>query len=99
MNNKILCLELETHLYFYTTVEEIGRAINKLNGEITRLSSTVITLNDFLLEIGCEKTVMGEVLGWILPDYLLNVQIIPSGLKDANEEVHIIKFIPLPTFL
>lgn len=51
--------------YFYSDLEKINRAVNKLNkGIITDPFDAGVSLNDFYSEIGLPPTMTGDNLGW-----------------------------------
>jgi hypothetical protein len=51
--------------YFYSDIEKINRAVNKLNKDIiTDAFDDGVTLNDFYCEIGLPPTMTGDGLGW-----------------------------------
>lgn len=51
--------------YFYSDLDKINRAINKLNRDIiTDAFDDGVSLNDFYCEIGLPPTMTGDNLGW-----------------------------------
>lgn len=57
-----LCYESLTGRYFYSDVDKLRKACNKLNRDM--LSEMSISLNDWYAEIGLESVGMGDVVGW-----------------------------------
>ena len=82
-----LCFDPLSHRYFYSSVDKINRAINKLNHEINTspFCNDGVTLNDFYDEIGIPGTTTGDGLGWTLRTGL--IEFYPSAqIVDENEE-------------
>lgn len=51
--------------YFYSDLEKLNRAVNKLNNDInTDPFDDGVTVNDFYNEIGLPPTMTGDSLGW-----------------------------------
>jgi hypothetical protein len=68
--------------YFYSDLEKINRAVNKLNNDIiTDPFDAGVSVNDFYSEIGIPPTMTGDNLGWKC-GYL--IKIYPSA-KMAEE--------------
>ena len=60
--------------YFYSDLEKINRAINKLNKNIiTDPFDSGVSVNDFYDEIGLPPTMTGDSLGWRGADYLIEI--------------------------
>lgn len=69
-----LFFEPLSHRYFYSDLEKIKRAENKLNKEILcDPFETGVTVNDFYEEIGIPGTATGDSLGWKRADYLIDI--------------------------
>lgn len=84
--NSTLCFDPLSHRYFYSSIEKINRAANKLNYEInTNPFDSGVTLNDFYDEIGLAGTMTGDNLGWTIHTGL--IEIYPSAqMVDEGEE-------------
>lgn len=73
--------------YFYSSLEKIKRAENKLNKEInTNPFDTGVTVNDFYSEIGLPGTATGDGLGWNLHTGLIDIY--PSAQMVEEGEEH-----------
>lgn len=75
--------------YFYSTIEKIKRAENKLNHDIvTDAFDDGVTVNDFYEEIGLPPTMTGDGLGWNLRigmiDIYLSAQMIDEGEHEGE---------------
>ena len=69
-----LFFEPLSHRYFYSDLEKIKRAENKLNKDIIcDPFESGVTLNDFYEEIGIPTTATGDNLGWKRADYLIDI--------------------------
>ena len=58
--------------YFYSDIELINRAINKINRDI--VSYNYASLNDFYHELGLEPVDIGDDLGWNIDDGQIDVE-------------------------
>lgn len=58
--------------YFYSDIELINRAINKINRDI--VAYNYASLNDFYSELGLEPVDVGDDLGWNIDDGLIDVE-------------------------
>ncbi len=59
-----LCYDSMFGRYFYSDVETLKRAENKLNRQMATMSEPYISLNEFYMEIGLPMVDIGEELGW-----------------------------------
>lgn len=88
--------------YFYSSIDKIHRAANKLNHEInTDPFDTGRTLNDFYDEIGLAPTATGDNLGWNtnigLIDVYLSAQMIEEG-EHEGEPCAVINYMRPPEY-
>lgn len=60
----VLCLDAMFGRYFYSDVETLKRAANKLNWQMNNGCEPYISLNEFYMEIGLTTVDVGEDLGW-----------------------------------
>ena len=73
--------------YFYSDLEKIKRAENKLNKDIfSDPFNGGVTLNDFYAEIGLPGTMTGDALGWNLDTGLIDIY--PSAQMADEESEH-----------
>lgn len=71
---KTLCFDPLSSRYFYSDLEKIKRAENKLNKEIIcDPFETGVSVNDFYDEIGLPHTMTGDSMGWRRADYLIDI--------------------------
>ena len=83
---KTLFFDPLSHRYFYSDIEKIRRAENKLNKQIiTDAFDAGVTMNDFYEEIGIPGTDTGDSLGWKL-DYLIDIY--PSAQMAEEDSEH-----------
>lgn len=99
MDEKILCMDTKTGIFFYTTAEDIRRVIKEVNESISKVNKESIKLNDLLQLLEIPRAMIGDFVGWNYPDYLINARIIPSGVNVSGKEIHKVEFIPEPKFL
>lgn len=63
-----------SHRYFYSDMEKIKRAENRLNKDIIcDPFESGVTVNDFYAEIGIPGTATGDSLGWKRANYLIDI--------------------------
>lgn len=60
------CYESTTQRKFWSSKEDIKRAVNNLNQERLTGIGTYVTLNDFYRELNLTTTTIGDLLGWNL---------------------------------
>ena len=71
---KTLCFDPLSSRYFYSDLEKIKRAENKLNKEIICDPFEMgVSVNDFYDAIGLPHTMTGDNLGWKRADYLIDI--------------------------
>lgn len=92
-----LCFDPLSHRYFYSDIEKIHRAANKLNYEInTNPFDDGVTLNDFYLEIGLPDTVTGKSMGWDLHTGIIKIhpsaQMVEEGEEHEGEPCLVLNF-------
>lgn len=91
-----LFFEPLSHRYFYSDMEKIKRAENKLNKEIiTSPFDDGVTVNDFYEEIGIPGTATGDNLGWKignLIDIYPSAQMAEEGTEHEGEPCIVLNF-------
>lgn len=105
MTGKGQCLFFDplSSRYFYSDLEKIKRAENKLNKAIvTDPFETGVTVNDFYAEIGLPPTMTGDNLGWRRADYLIDIypsaQMVEEGEEHEGEPCIVINFSNPPKY-
>lgn len=78
-----LCYDAHSGRYFKSDIEQIRRAVNNLNHQMTA-GDMYCSLNDFYDEIGLSHTDMGDELGWSIEDGLLDIDF-GSQITDNGE--------------
>lgn len=90
--------------YFYSDLEKIRRAVNKLNYEINTspFCNDGVTLNAFYEEIGLAGTMTGESLGWTLHTGLIDIypsaQMVEEGEEHEGEPCLVLNFTNPPQY-
>ena len=69
-----LCYDSMFGRYFYSDVETLKRAENKLNRQMATMSEPYISLNEFYMEIGLPVVEIGEELGWNVDDGMIELR-------------------------
>lgn len=87
-----------THRYFYSSIDKINRAVNKLNHKINTSAfvNDGVTLNDFYDEVGLPGSMTGEGLGWNLNTGLIefypSAQMVEEGEEHEGEPCIVLDF-------
>ena len=98
-----LCFEPLSSRYFYSDLEKIKRAENKLNKEIiTDPFDTGVTVNDFYTEIGLPTTATGDGLGWNLRIGMIDIypsaQMAEEGTEHEGEPCIVLNYTNPPKY-
>ena len=98
-----LCFDPLSHRYFYSSIEKLNKAANKLNYEInTDPFDAGRTLNNFYEEIGLPGTMTGDNLGWTLRTGLIEVypsaQMVDEGEEHEGEPCLVLNFSTPPQY-
>lgn len=99
-----LCFDPLSHRYFYSDLEKIKRAANKLNYDINTspFHNDGVTLNDFYDAIGLPGTMTGDGLGWNLHTGLIDIypsaQIVDEGEEHEGEPCLVLNFHTPPQY-
>ena len=59
-----LCMEPASGQYFRSDIEQIKKTVNEINAQLNRDAFGYISLNEVLDDLGLERTMVGEELGW-----------------------------------
>ena len=100
---KTLFFEPLSHRYFYSTIELIKRAENKLNKDIIcDPFDSGVTVNDFYTEIGIPTTATGDNLGWKLGIGLIDIypsaQMAEEGSEHEGEPCIVLNYTNPPKY-
>ena len=98
-----LCFEPLSSRYFYSDLEKIKRAENKLNKDIiTDPFDTGVTVNDFYEEIGLPTTATGDGLGWNLRIGMIDIypsaQMAEEGTEHEGEPCIVLNYTNPPKY-
>ena len=63
-NGQTLCYDAMFGRYFYSDIETLRRAENKLNRQMTTMNEPYISLHEFYMEIDLPTVEIGDELGW-----------------------------------
>lgn len=100
---KTLFFEPLSHRYFYSTIELIKRAENRLNKDIIcDPFDSGVTVNDFYTEIGIPTTATGDNLGWKLGIGLIDIypsaQMAEEGSDHEGEPCIVLNYTNPPKY-
>lgn len=100
---KTLFYDHHSGRYFYSDLELIRRAANKLNHDInTDPFDSGVTLNDFYEEIGLPGIATGDALGWNLSIGLIDIypsaQMAEEGSDHEGEPCLVINYVNPPQY-
>ena len=91
-----LCYDALTGRYFKSDIEQIRRAINELGRSM--LNHMSITLNDVYYALGLETTKIGEMIGWVIDDGLLEPDF-SSQLTTDGTPCLVVDFMEQPRYI
>lgn len=95
-NGKTLCFDPISGRYFMSSIEAIKRVENELNKQLIHDIFGYISLNDFYDELGLDRTIIGNDLGWNT-DQLIDVSF-SSQLNDNGEPSVVLDFLSTPKY-
>lgn len=95
-NGKTLCFDPISGRYFMSSIEAIKRAENELNKQLIHDIFGYVSLNDFYDELGLDRTIIGNDLGWNT-DQLIDVSF-SSQLNDNGEPSVVLDFLSTPKY-
>lgn len=95
-NGKTLCFDPISGRYFMSSIEAIKRAENELNKQLLHDIFGYVSLNDFYDELGLDRTIVGNDLGWNT-DQLIDVSF-SSQLNDNGEPSVVLDFLVAPKY-
>ena len=95
-NGKTLCFDPISGRYFMSSIEAIKRAENELNKQLLHDIFGYVSLNDFYDELGLDRTIVGNDLGWNT-DQLIDVSF-SSQLNDNGEPSVVLDFLSTPKY-
>lgn len=81
-----LCFDLLSGRYFYSTINKIDKAVNRINDMCMRdsVGGDFVTLNDFYDELGLPHIELGDRMGWNYSfDGMIDVRHIPRLNEDG----------------
>ena len=98
-----LCFDPLSHRYFYSSIDKLNRAANKLNYEInTNPFDDGVNLNAFYEEIGLPGTMTGDSLGWNIHTGLIEIypsaQMVEEGEEHEGEPCIVMNFVNRPQY-
>ena len=71
---RTLCYDSLFGRYFYSDIDTLKRAANKLNRQMTTMAEPYISLNEFYMEIGIPTVDVGDELGWNVDKGLIELR-------------------------
>jgi PIN domain nuclease of toxin-antitoxin system len=93
-NGEHLCYDPFSGRYFRSSVDSIQKAINKMNKEL--LSDDIITLNQLYYELGLSDNIVGEEIGWLVKDGLIELDF-STQMSSTNEPCIVMNFFNNPS--
>ena len=98
-----LCFDPFSHRYFYSSLDKLNRAANKLNYDIVADPfDDGVNLNSFYDEIGLPGTMTGDGLGWNMKIGLIEIdpsaQVVAEGEEHEGEPCIVVNFVHPPRY-
>lgn len=92
-----LCYDAHSDRYFKSDIDKIRRAVNNLNYRMTSGMEMYISLNEFYDEIGLSHTQIGDDLGWVVNDGLIDISF-SSQIADNDTPCIVIEHLKPPVY-
>ena len=68
-----LCYDVHSDRYFRSDIDKIRKAVNELNYRMTSGMEMYVSLNEFYDAIGLSHTPVGDELGWLVSDGMIDI--------------------------
>jgi len=94
---KTLCYDALCGRYFYSDMETLRHAANKLNRQMTMMSEPYISLNEFYMEIGLSVVEVGDAIGWNVDKGLIELYF-SSQLANGRVPCLVMTFQTMPDY-
>lgn len=94
---KTLCYDALCGRYFYSDMETLRHAANKLNRQMTMMSEPYISLNEFYMEIGLSIVEVGDAIGWNVGKGLIELYF-TSQLANGRVPCLVMTFQTMPDY-
>ena len=94
---KTLCYDAMFGRYFYSDVESLRRAENKLNRQMSTMSEPYISLNEFYMEIGLPPVDIGDSLGWNVDRGMIELRF-SSQLANGRVPCLVVSYAVVPEY-
>ena len=92
--NNVLMFDNFSGRYFYSDVESVKRAVNKLNREMA--DQMHVSVNELYLELGLPEIELGDCLGWHI-DYVDGFEeVLSAQITDKGEPCIVVSYHPAP---
>lgn len=96
-NGKTLCYDALCGRYFYSDMETLRHAANKLNRQMAMMSEPYISLNEFYMEIGLSVVEVGDAIGWNVDKGLIELYF-TSQLANGRVPCLVMTFQTMPDY-
>lgn len=94
---KTLCYDATFGRYFYSDVETLRHAANKLNRQMNVMSEPYVSLNEFYMEINLPTVDAGDALGWNMYRGAIELEF-SSQLANGSTPCLVISFKVMPDY-
>lgn len=99
-SGQTLCYDTLTGRYFYSDVETLRNAANKLNRQMSTMSEPYISLNEFYMEVdakGLSPVQIGDSLGWNVDKGMIELRF-SSQLVDGRTPCLVVSYCVAPEY-
>jgi hypothetical protein len=90
-DNKVLIREDYTGRFFWSTVEEVNRAVNEVNAQLNRSKDRAIRMSDFHRRLGLSNVSLSDCMGWTV-DEPLEIEWGTCTTPDGTQAVHTFEY-------
>ncbi len=96
-SGKTLCYDAMFGRYFYSDVETLKRAANKLNRQMSMMAEPYMSLNEFYMEIDLPTVEAGDLLGWNVDKGMIDLRF-SSQLAGGHTPCLVMSYVVTPEY-
>lgn len=96
-SGQTLCYDAMFGRYFYSDVETLKRAANKLNRQMSTMAEPYISLNEFYMEVDLPTVEAGDLLGWNVDKGMIDLRF-SSQLAGGRTPCLVMSYVLAPEY-
>lgn len=90
-DNKVLIREDYTGRFFWSTIEDVNRAVNEVNMQLMRSKDRAVRMSDFHRRLGLSNVSLSDCMGWTV-DEPLDIEWGTCTTPDGTQAVHTFEY-------